>query len=352
MQIPNLRLVDPTHTYIGYTRTGPIKTFWYKDLSENYVKYTNAPDGHKDFDESLGVAVYVKNQPSIEDRPRLYLNGKKLHREIQEGAGVSLNDAYDPLEYHLVWYAILLDGTFIYLDSDVRENLFLHVPYRFRTTLANSVKLRELYAQLLTTENSRDHILGLLLALVDQGHFSVDELLGAKVKDAKIVGDTAVILKRKVRLDKACTAALSVLLDEEPGQPLFRDETLNGVEAMSREVVYRTFEFVGVDPSYLFMWHATRIFSLAANRVSAMTKKPANVTAIADAEVSAYFGRKDAINYVDNMVRMKVQDVTSHLSESVEKALPDGVPVVVSNFNLSEEDEELKNYVLRTPLHV
>lgn len=373
MTTPAPRLVDPTHKYVGFSRVGPIRHYWYKDLLGNYVKYTNAPPDSPDFLEVLGPGAYYKNQPSVSDRPLLFLDNKKLHRDLPEDAEVQNNEQYSSDDLASMWYAVdLTSGAKFWLDSDVKENIALGIPYRLRASIANLPALRSFTQELFGSDASRDSVLALLLVLVDQGGFQLDELLDASVSDASILGnDTAVILGRPVSLDRSCVNVLSLLVDEDENMPLFRDESFKGVDKLSRELVYRTFDYFNIDPIMLYAWNVNKVFSASCSRLSASSgyvTEPgmlAKIPMLAEIETSRYFGRpKEVISrYVDvplremlisNMVAPEDPQGEEGREDEISKATALGSPFISSAAadSTTEDEKQLRLFLLRSDLYV
>lgn len=317
-------LVDPGHRYVFSTGDYGIKDYWYVDMRGNYWKYTNAPEDSPDFDPYAGVPLLVRGQPMPAETPEFFTpDGRKRHIEVPGGIIPDQNPNYDPHSILNAWFEVFAqDGTtrYVYLDANVRENLDLFVQYQLRVTDAGLPRLRKLATDMLQMKHPKDRIVGAIIILVDQGLFTVEELLNATVGDLYLIDDTVKLLGRKFRCDEYFLDFLTSLTGpRDPSAPLFQTNTVFGPARFGVNHIYSVFQYLRVSPHYLQAWHASHIFSRIVNRLAAEEVPLEDVEGLAMSELQRVFASSQEVRYlVDYKVRKVLLD---RYADSVSKGL-------------------------------
>lgn len=266
--------IDPDHEYVYRSGEHGIYDFWYKDRSENYWKYTNAPSDHADYDPYGGESMLVADQPMPHTAPQFYSDeGRKLHLAIPQGMEVVVNEAYDPLNPKSVWYAIYQseegESRYVYYDSDIRENLDLWIQYMLRITDAGIVKYRKYASKLFESPHPKDRVIGIMLMLADQGVFEAWELVQARVSDVEYTDMAINLLGRKIICDPALVDFFASATSQRgPDEPLFAMDTVHGQNKVGLRHFYSIFKSLKVSPHFLMYWHATNLYSRIVHRLS------------------------------------------------------------------------------------
>jgi hypothetical protein len=347
--------VDPDHEYVYRSGERGIYDFWYKDRSENYWKYTNAPTDHPDYDPYGGDAMLVNDQPMPHSAPQFYAeDGRKLHMAVPEGMELTKNEAYDPANPRSVWYGMYQseDGEprFVYYDADVRENLDLWVQYMLRVTDAGLVSYRKFASKLFESPHPKDRIVGCMLMLVDQGFFDAFELTQATVEDVEYIDNTVKLLNRKLVCDPGLIDFFTSLTsNRDPSEPLFVLDTTHGRNSLSPRHFYSIFKSLNISPYILLYWHASHQFSRIVHRLAAED------TPVEDVEERAYAELGRALNTVEDvthLVDFKVKETLlrnyAPIEEPEEEAIDGEQPEAQPEEGMEEEEPVAKS-LIRAP---
>ena len=358
-------LIDPNHTYVFRTGDYGIKDYWYVDLKGNYWKYTNAPEDHEDFDPRAGVPLLVRTQPMPSTAPAFFTpSGRKRHVAVPPEIVPDENPEYNPLDSRNMWYEVYAaDGQerYVYLDSDVRENIDLWVQYQLRVTDANLPKLRQFAYDLFRNPHPKDKIIGAVLMLMDQGLFELEELAMATVSDIAFIDETVKLLGRKFRCDPLFLDFLTSLVGaREPAAPLFQMDTVHGKTTLGYNHLYSIFHYLGVSPTYLLAWHASHMFSRIVNRMSAEDIPADEVEGKAFSELRRVFITSQSIQFlVDYKVRTILLRNYEAAQSEMEKSLMErgsgddfATLMVFSDLTGRREDEiEFSEWLHAEPMH-
>jgi hypothetical protein len=222
-----------------------------------------------------------------------------------------VNAGYDPLDSKNTWYETYEapeneSRRYVYLDSDVRENLDLWVQYQLRVTDAGISRYRQFASNLFNEQHPKDKIVGALLMLVDQGLYEIEELADALVEDLEFIDETVKLLGRKFVCDPPFFDFLtSLTADREPSDPLFVVDTVHGRNAFGYHYLYSIFKYLRVSPHYLLYWRASQMFSRVMNRLALTTETPVEeVEGRAMSELQRMFSTSENIRHmVDHKVR-------------------------------------------------
>jgi hypothetical protein len=302
-------LVDPAHSYVFKTGEFGLFDYWYIDKANNYWKYSNAPEGAPDYDPNLGSPTMAKDQPRPTDNPQFFtFEGKKRSQAVPPDILAERNEAYSPIDPKNIWFEMYdREGEvrYVYLDSDVRENVDLWVQYQLRITDANIPNLRTFALDKFASEQPRDKVVGAIIMLMDQGLYELEELLNAAVSDLEVIDNTVKLLGRKFICDPDFLDFLTSLGGlRESSSPLFVVSSVQGEGKLGTKHLASIFKFLKVSPAYLLSWHASHIYSRAVNRRAFEDTPEEEVDGLALSEVKRAFGTlKDMQYLIDSKLR-------------------------------------------------
>lgn len=356
-------LIDPDHTYVFKTGEYGIYDYWYRDRAGNYWRYTNAPEDHSDFDPRAGVPLLDQDQPMPHTAPQFFTNsGRRRASAVPKDSEAEVNPSYNPVDLKNIWYETYIgsDGIprFVYLDSDVRENLDLWVQYQLRVTDAGISRYRQFAVNLFNATHPKDKIVGAMLMLCDQGLYDLEDLADALVEDLQFVDETVKLLGRKFVCDPVFYDFMtSVAAHREPSDPLFVVDTAHGRSSFGYHYLYAVFKHLRVSPHYLLYWRASQMFARIMTRLALTTEPdPEEIEGLAISELQRMFGTRDNIKYmVDHKVR---EQLLSNYGVDITKALARqesddyGVPVIWSDLIQRRQDEmQFSVWLHAEPMH-
>lgn len=357
--LPNL--VDPEHVYVYRSGFYGIYDFWYIDNFHNYWKYTNAPEDHPDYEPALGVAVKA-DQPMPEDNPQFYTaDGRKRHLAVPPDVMPEENPEYNPIDPANIWVEVYEregDRRYIYLDSDIRENLDLWVQYQMRVTDSNIAKYRSFAVEKFESDYPKDRVVGAILMLMDQGLFELESLLSATVSDCQFIDQSVKLLGRKFVCDPPFLDFMtSLVAAREPEAPLFLIESYLGEGKVGLKHMASILNYLRVSPPYLLAWHASQMYSRIVSRLAHNDIHPAEIEAEAFSELRRAFStQKDLQHLVDIRLR---QHLMNNYEEMFGKSI---VPItdsdsfstllVFSDLRGRKQDElEFSTWLHAQPMH-
>jgi hypothetical protein len=362
--------MDPEHTYVYNTGYHSVRDFWWQDLASNYWRYTNAPVDSEDYDERFGDPLIHPEQPIQSTNPEYFTeDGFKRHQAVAPGFIPQRNPEYDPSNARSTWFEVISSGEltrYIYLDKDIRENLDLWVQYQLRLADANLLGYRKYAYDLYKGDNPKDKVLAVLLMLIDQALFTVEELVNLTIADLKFMDDTIILGGKSLVCDKELLDFFSSLVPTRvPSDPLFVLPTVHGRNSLGYNHVYSLLSSLRMDPIYLLAWHANHMFSKALSRMALSGVPSEDALAMAYEEVSAAFGKstEDVAALIDTKVRSTLmenyesngeQESEPSLDQApVQKSLgASGVRAVYSDLVDRKSDEiEFSVWLHSTPMH-
>lgn len=355
-------LVDPEHTYIFKTGELGLFDYWYTDRAGNYWKYTNAPEDHPDYDPRLGIPVMERKQPLPADNPQFFtFEGKKRNQAVPADLLADINESYSPIDSRNIWFEVYEregDRRYVYLDSDIRENVDLWVQYQLRITDANIPNLRRFAVEKFNKPHVKDRIIAAVIMLMDQGLYELEELLDASVGDLEFVDSTVKFLGRKFLSDSEFLDFLTSLkAGREASAPLFMIPSVGGEGRLGTSHLASIFRYLRVSPTYLLSWNASYIYSKAINRLSFEKVDPEMVDMVALSEVKRTFGTQNDLQHlIDTKLR---NSLLERYASVVEKSLVPRVAAddyavltVLSDLIGRRDDEiEFSTWLHVTPLH-
>lgn len=356
-------LIDPDHDYVFKTGEYGIYDYWYRDRSGNYWRYTNAPEDHKDYDPNAGIALLDKDQPMPHTAPQFFTDsGRRRASAVPNDSDAIVNASYNPVDPKNVWFETYTgpDGAqrFVYLDSDVRENLDLWVQYQLRVTDAGITRYRQFAVNLFNAVHPKDKIVGAILMLCDQGLYDLEDLADALVEDLEFVDETVKLLGRKFVCDPVFYDFMtSIKAHREPSDPLFVVDTVHGRQSFGYHYLYAVFKHLRVSPRYLLYWRASQMFARIMTRLALVTEPdPAEIEGLALSELQRVFGTRDNIKHmVDHKVR---EQLLNNYGAPIEKSLirqesdDYGVPTIWSDLMQRRQDEmQFSIWLHAEPMH-
>jgi len=353
---------DPNHEYIYRGgEFGNFYQYWYKDRAGNYIRYSNAPEDSKDHDKYLGEPIIEQDQPFLNLAPHFYTpEGWKRHTAPPLGVETAPNPDYSKADESKIWFEKYTQGgreRYIYLDSDVKENVDLYVQYWLRVTDANLTAFRKYASTLFNSPHLKDKMTGCLLILADQGMFTVDELCNAVVADIHFIDKTVKLLEKKTLPDEAIFDFLTSLVgDRDPSSPLFELDTLYGKQPISVRYLNAVFATIRVSPKFLRYWHSSHFYSRIINKLAAFAVSKDDVEGMAFQELAEVLNTADNVRCcVDYRLQ---QTLMENYAESTQKSLSRdttdnyGVFRILSNLESRAGDElEFSTWLHNTPLH-
>lgn len=327
--------IDPGHQYIYKTGDHGLYQYWYRDMLANYWEYTNAPEGHKDYDPICGAAILAQDQPMPHTAPQFYTEeGYKRNIGIPDGLESQRNAAYDPANHSAVWFEVYQSQQgavrYVYLDADVRENLDLWVQQQLRIVDAGLPAYRKYASNLALSGNQKDKVIGVILILVDQGLYDLEELIFASNEDLEFIDNTVKLLGRKFICDPEMLDFLTMLkASTEPGGPLFFTETVRGKEPIGIRHISSIFQALKMRAVFIRHWHANHIFSRIIHRLSLQQIPAEEVEELALNELARVFATPEDVSHlldyklrdtlINNYDVQDVEDIQSQEAEGDQK---------------------------------
>lgn len=367
--------MDAEHKYIYCTGFYNIKDYWWMDISGNYVRYTNAPVDHPDYNKHLGEPLVHPEQPLPTTNPEYYTeDGFKRHQAVSPTLIPQRNPAYDPKNPKELWFEVVHSADlvrYIYLDADARENLDIWVQYQLRLADASLLQYRRFAFDLFKGDHPKDRITGAILMLMDQGLFLPEQLVDLTVADMEFIDRTVKLGDKKIACDdNLLDFFTSLTQDRMPEDPLFVLQTVHGRNSVGYNYIYSVLNSLKMDPFYLFSWHANHIFSRVLHRmaIDGMPVEEASVKVYE--ELANTLGTKEDVRFlIDTKVKNVLlenyesqpedaEDQPSEPTDDVEKALgfaiqdSFGVPSVFTDLVERRGDElEFSIWLHSEPMH-
>lgn len=270
----------PNHNYQMREGDDDHPRYWYLDEIGNYVRYTNAPDGHPEASKLYGPPDIHPSEPVFDSQSEYFTpDGMKLDRAPHESA--EWNTAYNKYDVNNLWAARWLDpvsGSFSYsyVDADIRRLPKLNINRENALFDARIPALRQYVSSLYNSINLKDQMTAVFLSLLDQGRMRVSELCSLTAYQIVIEGTLITIGLRRIIADYRLQQALSFLIqNSNPMMPLFavpqqqQDGTYDPTVSRLIGVHYITnvLELQGVNLNAIQTYHATMTFSREVNRL-------------------------------------------------------------------------------------
>lgn len=352
---------DGTHQYIFKSgEYGTVFQYWWRDRLGNYYRYSNAAEGTPDFDPFLGAPLLDKDQPLPEKNPTFFTGeGYKRQIAVPEGVNATRNENYRQNDGRNIWFEVFdqKGKQYVYLDSDIKENLDLYVQQQLRVVDSGLTKFRAKSSKLFNSDNPKDRITGALLMLCDQGFYDPEELVNATVADIQFVDQTVILLDRKFVCDlKFLDFITSLVAMRGPTEPLFKFKTMHGELPIGINYLNSVFYSLRVSPKYLLNWNASHLFSRIVNRMAFQQISPEDVETLAFDELSRTLSTRDDVRYlVDYKVRVALlRNYAQSVNKSLTRLFVDdfGIAVIRSDLaSLRTDEKEFSDWLHAEPLH-
>lgn len=274
--------VDPSHQYSHAEGHPDHQRHYFRDQLGNYVRYTNAPGGHKDATSHQGEAQLHPNEPSAAANKEYFTpDGRKLTRSPPPATVVQWNANYHPQDPQNLWAGRWVNPDsggheYAYIDADIRENPKLYVHYQNALVDVRLPVMRQYIFDLYNSPNVKDQIVAMTLALVDQGHFTAEALTSLLPTEVKQVGALIKFGNRWVFADHKMQSTVTMLLrSHHPASPFFAvpvvkkkgdiDDSL--IRRIGPHYIARIFDQLGVSLQALQTYHATQVLSREVHRL-------------------------------------------------------------------------------------
>lgn len=353
--------IDPNHEYVYCTGEFGLHQYWYRDRFGNYWLYSNAPEGHKDYDPHAGEAIIDPDQPMPHSAPEFFTQDRlKRNQAVPSEANVHENAEYSESDLRNIWKEMYQapDGQprYIYLDKDIRENLDLWVQHQLRVVDAVIPKYRKFANNLFQSSHPKDKVFGAILMLVDQGCFTVEELISAEVSDLEFVDQTVLLLGRKFLCDLPFYDFMtSIKGARDPQETLFQLNTIYGKSQIGLNHINSFFAAMRVSPIFLLYWNASQMFSRISHRLAAEQVPPDQIRRLALDEVGMALNLgEDADCLVDIRLQDVIEENYHSLGKSFARVSGDslGVFVVLSDLTSRKPDElQFSMWIHTEPMH-
>lgn len=274
--------VDPAHTYSHVEGDEDHPKFFFRDSAGNYLRYSNAPTGHKDYSGRFGEAAIHPSEPVASSASQFFdLKGRKLTRAPNQGAEMQWNRNYHRDDPHNLWAGRWVNPTsgdheYTYLDADFRENPNLRRHQEVVLTDMRIPALRQAINALSNSPHVKDNVTATALALIDQGHFRSDELASLTVSDVIDFGALFKVANRYVYPDHKFRSMLDTLTkDRTPDEPLFavpfvkknNEVDVGLLRRVGKHYLICTLDQLGLSFDGLQSYHATQTFSREVQRL-------------------------------------------------------------------------------------
>ena len=357
--------LDPNHefAYVG-REFGPVLMYWYKDRAGNYWLYTNAPEGHPDHDALAGEPFFNSEQPVPSDMPEFFSpEGYKLNMAVEPGADFQFNESYNPEDRANCWYGVVTgqDGLarYAYLDGVVRENMYLFLQQQIRVVDAQLLKLRKFYASLFASTNQHDKLLAAALILMEQGFFTIEDLVSLKVKDLLIRSDHIVLGGKRLACDSAFMDFMAEISKGKDVESfLLAEPTFLGDQTpMTTTYLYSVMAFLNMSPKFLPYAKASMMFSQIVHKNMELGVPPETVEAVADLELAnSLFASPGVKHFVNPQLRKTLlEKYEQGIAKSFGNVKGDSTGLITLDstlHQLNSQEQEYSQWVHSMPLHV
>lgn len=280
--------VDPTHTYSHSEGDDDHKRYYFKDPQNNYVRYTNAPSGHKD-NGGGGEAMIHPSEPTFATAPQYFdPQGRKLTRATDPMAQVQWNPNYSANDPENLWVGrwvnpVTGEHEHTYVDADMRMIPKMYLHQQIQLVDVRLPILRKYVRSLFSSPMLKDKIVATALALIDQGRFRAEDIADLKVKDVQMYGALFDMRGRLVMGDHKFRSMMSLLTRaRQPQEPLFAVPLVKKdgkpdpmiLRNIGSHYVQSILEQMGLSLSGLLAYHATETFSREVQRLLSEHKCP------------------------------------------------------------------------------
>jgi hypothetical protein len=286
MQIRKAKITepDPAHTYVRKEGMDDNPSFLYQDPQGNYVRYTNAPEGSADYSPFGGAPRVHTSEPSMDMAPEYFTpDGRKLTRAPHPAAQIQWNPNYHSNDPQNLWAGRWVNPAtgeheYTYIDADMRDSKKLRLHQMNRLVDIRIPHLRRYTSGLLHSDQPKDNVVGLMLAMVDQGRVHPVELAKLKSGDIQMHGDIIRFGRFAVhageKIQQIVHRMMNVRQPEDSffSVPVMKNEpdSVIGVDTDYRTIgphyIARILARLGTPLEGLLSYHATQTYSMQLQR--------------------------------------------------------------------------------------
>jgi hypothetical protein len=353
---------DPAHQYVFRSgEYGSMYQYWWRDRTGNYVRYSNAPVDHPDFDPIAGPPMIEPEQPFQEKNPEFYTQeGFKRSMAAPQGVEPIRNSAYHQADPRNIWFEVVQSPNgvqYIYLDADVKENVDLYVQHQLRVADAALPMAREYATQLFTGDHVKDRLTAFMIMLCDQGFYEPEELCEATVGDVEFTDQVVTLLGRRFICDlNLFDFITSLVATRPPTEPLFVWDTMHGKLPIGINYLYGVFASLKLSPKFVLCWNASHLFSRIVNRLALEQVPFEEAEDRAFNELGRTLTTRDDVRYlVDFRLREELmRNYSTGMAKGLTRLSVDdyGVAVIRSDLtSLRQDEQEFSTWLHQTPLH-
>lgn len=274
----------PDHQYSHKDGMDDHPVYWWKDGAGNLVRYTNAPEGSEDYSPLGGSPKMHPSEVMADNSPEFFTpDGRKLTRAPHSMAQAQWNPNYHRNDPQNLWAARWVNPAtgeheFSYIESDILSHDKLVRHHQNRIIDVRIPHMRQYISGLLHSDQAKDAIVGLMMALVDQGRIHPVELVELRAGDIQINGDVIRFGRFAVHAGEKIQQIIHRMMTaRNPEDPFFSipvvknmEDSAIGVGAEHRVIgphyIMRMFDRIGTPLGALMNYHATQTYSMQVQR--------------------------------------------------------------------------------------
>jgi hypothetical protein len=343
--------VNP-YTYMYKEGLPDHSKYMYMDSQGNYVKHTNAPEGHPDYDSTATKPGLDPSEPEFTKNPEYFTpDGRKLTRTPYPGIPVEWNQSYYPGDPNNMWAARWVNPVtgareYSYIESDIINQQKLKIFYQNAVFDSVLPRFRAYTSALFHSPQLKDHLIGLALLLLDQGKFRLADLDSISSQDIEISGDLVRFGDRIICADAKVKQAILAQMMRTPTGPFLQVPTIDAtgkpnatkIRRIGGHTLIRMCENLGVSIEALQTYHATHKYAQSVQRLLTLENLAAEVAhRVALLEVAQEMGNNlentspDQVNMALKLVQDTMIDPVvfeAIMTSAVESNLSGGAPSV------------------------
>ena len=258
--------------------------FYYTDQTGNYLKYTNAPEDHQDYDSMSGSPYLHDSEPDATSNPEYFTpDGRKLTRAPFPGSQLEWNPSYHSSDPKNLWAGrwvnpVSGDHEYTYVDSDIRGKNTLQLNRQNTVVDLRLPEFRKYIYNLFRSQSLKDNVMGLVLALIDQARFRVMEIVSLTPSSVSFSNGLMKLGNRTILPDEWVLKLFQVILNgRQDNHPLFLVTNNQGTglgfgsaHHIGPNMVMKVMESFGLPIEFLQTYHATELYSRTMNKLLSM----------------------------------------------------------------------------------
>jgi hypothetical protein len=258
--------------------------YWFTDDLGNYRRYTNAPDAHEDASKYYGESNIHPSEPMQDSTPQFFSqDGRKLTRAPHSGAEVQWNPNYHKNDPKNLWAGrwvnpITGQHEYTYVDADLRSQPKFQINRQVALLDIRLPLFRQYVTALLKSTHIKDRVIGIALALLDQGRLRIREIAGLRVGHVQVKGDHITLANRSLHADSKIQQEIQALTsNRDPNEPLFAvpavkangEVDYSNIRRIGPHLLINVLDSLGIPFQALQMYHASQCYSMAFQNVLA-----------------------------------------------------------------------------------